>query len=143
MTLRNPRGARRYNDLVQLTRSEATVDEFGHASFGTPTVVKSLYAEVRQMSSTKTMLTFQQADVVGVDIEFRLPMGVYFNGILWRGHEIHFPMPEVLGNRGRIVRVSGWYQVDDPFQAVPPPPDPEPEPTPEPTGEEQTEQEGE
>lgn len=116
MTLRNPRGARRYNDLIQLTYAEATDDDFGHASFGTPVVVKTLYAEVRQMSSTKAMLTFQQADVVGVDIEFRLPAGVTFNGISWRGHDIHFPMPEVLGNRGRILRVSGWYQMDNPVQ---------------------------
>lgn len=141
MTLRKPRGARRYNDRIQLTRTEATADAFGHASFGNPTVVKTLYAEVRQMSSTKTMLTFQQADVVGVDIEFRLPADVTFNGIIWRGHAIHFPTPEVLDNRGRIVRVSGWYQVDNPFQAEPPAPEPEPEPDPEPE-EETTEQEG-
>jgi len=115
MTMRNPRGARRYNDLIQLTWSEATADEFAHAEIGEPEVVLELYAEVRQMSSTKTMLTFQQADVVGVDIEFRLP-GVKFNGINWRGHAVHFPLPEVLDNRGRVVRVSGWYQVDDPVQ---------------------------
>ena len=111
--LRTPKGARRYNDLIQLTWSEATADEFAHASISEPEVVLELYAEVRQMSSTKTMLTFQQADVVGVDIEFRLP-GVKFNGITWRGHSIHFPLQEVLDNRGRVVRVSGWYQVDDP-----------------------------
>ena len=119
MTMRNPRGARRYNDLIQLTRSRAVYDQFGHAAIGEPEVVLELYAEVRQMSSTKTMLTFQQADVVGVDIEFRLP-GVKFDGIIWRGHSVHFPLPEVLDNRGRIVRVSGWYQVDDPVQEAPP-----------------------
>ena len=117
--LRTPRGARRYNDLIQLTWSEAVYDQFAHASIGEPVVVLELYAEVRQMSSTKTMLTFQQADVVGVDIEFRMP-GVKFNGITWRGHSIHFPLPEVLDNRGRVVRVSGWYQVDDPVQEAPP-----------------------
>ena len=119
MTMRSPRGARRYNDLIQLTWSEAVYDQFAHASIGEPEVVLELYAEVRQMSSTKTMLTFQQADVVGVDIEFRMP-GVKFNGITWRGHSIHFPLPEVLDNRGRVVRVSGWYQVDDPVQEAPP-----------------------
>lgn len=118
MTMRNPRGARRYNDLIQLTWADAVYDEFGHASIGEPAVVLELYAEVRQMSSTKTMLTFQQADVVGVDLEFRVP-GVRFNGITWRGHAIHFPTPEVLDNRGRVVRVSGWYQVDNPVQAAP------------------------
>jgi len=126
MSMRNPRGARRYNDLIQLTWTEAVVDEFSHASIGAPVVVLELYAEVRQMSSTKTMLTFQQADVVGVDIEFRLP-GVRFNGITWRGHSIHFPTPEVLDNRGRVVRVSGWYEVDDPVQGDPPAPEPEEE----------------
>lgn len=118
MTMRSPRGARRYNDLIQLTWAEAVYDAFGHASIGEPEVVLELYAEVRQMSSTKTMLTFQQADVVGVDLEFRLP-GVKFNGITWRGHAIHFPLPEVLDNRGRVVRVSGWYQVDNPVQEAP------------------------
>ena len=115
MTMRRPRGARRYNDLIQLTWAEARADEFAHASIGEPEVVLECYAEVRQMSATKTMLTFQQADVVGVDIEFRLPE-VRFNGIIWRGHEVHFPHPDVLDNRGRVVRVSGWYQVDNPVQ---------------------------
>ena len=102
----------------------ATVDRFGHADFGTPEDVLEVYAMVRQMSSTKTMLTFQQADVVGVDIEFRLPdpERFPFNGITWRGHQIHFPTPEILDNRGRIVRVSGWYQVDNPVQENPPAP---------------------
>lgn len=124
MTLRNPRGARRYNDRIRLTWSGATYDRFGHAYIGEAATVLELQAEVRQMSSTKTMLTFQQADVIGVDLEFRLP-AAKFNGIVWRGHTIHFPMPEVLGNRGRVVRVSGWYQVDNPEQDAPPEPDPE------------------
>lgn len=113
--LRTPNGARRYNDLIQLTRAEATSDEFAHASIGRPAVVGEVYAEVRQISATKTMMTFQQADVVGVDLEFRVP-AVTFNGITWRGHEIHFPHPEVLNNRGMLLRVSGWYQVDNPVQ---------------------------
>lgn len=116
--MRNPRGARRYNDLIQLTWAEAVYDQFAHASIQEPEVVLELYAEVRQMSSTKTMLTFQQADVVGVDIEFRMP-DVKFNGIIWRGHSIHFPLPEDPSNRGRVVRVSGWYQIDNPVQEAP------------------------
>ena len=113
MSMRNPRGARRYNDLLQLTRSTATEDAFGHAAVSAPVVVLSVYGQVRQMSSTKTMLTFQQADVVGVDIEIRKP-AVAFDGILWRGHEIHFPTVEDVDNRGRVLRISGWYQVDNP-----------------------------
>ena len=110
---RDPQNARRFNDRIQLTKSTVTIDSMSHASIGEQVVVCEVYAQVRQMSATKTMLTFQQADVVGVDIEFRMP-GVKFNGITWRGHAIHFPTPEVLDNRGRIVRVSGWYQVDNP-----------------------------
>lgn len=113
MPLRNSRGARRYNDRVTLTWAETEADDFAHPSVATPVPVLDVWAEVRQMSATKTMLTFQQADVVGVDIEFRLP-DVRFNGITWRGREINFPRPEVLDNRGRIVRISGWYQVDNP-----------------------------
>ena len=113
--LRTPRGARRYNDRITLTKATSYVDSFGHARVGEPETVLEVYAEVRQMSATKTMLTFQQADVVGVDLEFRLPRAA-FDGIVWRGHVIHFPQPEVLDNRGRIVRVSGWYQVDNPMQ---------------------------
>ena len=128
MPLRTSKGARRYNDRITLTKSVAYADEFAHANIAEVNPVLEVYAEVRQMSSTKTMLTFQQADVVGVDIEFRLP-AVEFDGIIWRGHEVHFPKPEILDNRGRIVRVSGWYQIDDPVQLGPPPaPEPEPEP---------------
>ena len=116
--LRMAKGARRYNDTITLTyRGPATVDDYGHASIGTPATVATVWAEVRQMSATKTMLTFQQADGVGVDIEFRIPP-VNWDGIEWRGHEIHFPTPEVLDDRGRVVRVSGWYQVDNPLQQV-------------------------
>lgn len=118
--LRTSKGARRYNDRITLTKAVAVVDEFSHAEIATPEAVLEVYAEVRQMSSTKTTLTFQQADVVGLDIEFRLP-AVEFDGIIWRGHEVHFPTPEVLDNRGRIVRVSGWYQKDNPVQLDPPP----------------------
>ena len=110
---RDPRGARRFNDRITLTRTTATVDAFGHATISAPVPVLEVYAQVRQMSATKTMLTFQQADVVGVDLEFRLP-DVPFDGITWRGHDIHFPHPEDVDDRGRYVRISGWYQVDNP-----------------------------
>ena len=55
----------------------------------------------------------EQADVIGVDIEFRKPE-VEFDGVTWRGHDIHFPHPEDVDNRGRYLRISGWYQVDNP-----------------------------
>lgn len=112
---RDPQNARRFNDRVILTKAVATVDSMSHAAMGTPRIVLEAYAQVRQMSATKTMLTFQQADVVGVDIEMRKP-AVDFDGIIWRGHEIHFPTPEDVNNRGRYLRVSGWYQADNPVQ---------------------------
>lgn len=113
--LREPKGARRYNDRVTLVRYPVTEDDFGHVTVADPVKVLDVPAEVRQMSATKTMLTFQQADVVGVDIEFRMPgPGHVFDGAVWRGRRIHFPMPENLDDRGRAVRVSGWYQIDTP-----------------------------
>ena len=110
---REPQNARRYNDRITLTRTAATVDGFSHASVSEPVPVLEVHAQVRQMSATKTMMTFQQADVVGVDLEFRRP-AVAFDGITWRGHDIHFPTPEDVDDRGRIIRVSGWYQADNP-----------------------------
>ena len=110
---RDPRNARRFNDRIALTKTTTTVDAMSHASIGSPVVVLEVFAQVRQMSATKTMLTFQQADVVGVDIELRKP-AVDFDGITWRGHEIHFPTPEDVDDRGRYLRISGWYQVDNP-----------------------------
>ena len=63
---------------------------------------------------------FQQAHRLG-DRQFHLPdpERFPFNGITWNGHQIHFPTPEVLDNRGRVVRVSGWYQADNPQQGTP------------------------
>lgn len=110
---REPQNARRYNTRIQLTKTTNAIDEMGHVAVGEPEVVLEVYAEVRQMSATKTMLTFQQADVVGIDIEMRKP-AVDFDGITWNGHEIHFPTPEDLDNRGRTLRISGWYQADNP-----------------------------
>ena len=117
-TLRNPKGARRYNDRITLTLRTVSADEFAHATVSDPAPVLEVWAEVRQMSATKAMMTFQQADVVGVDIEFRTPYGVVFNGITWRGHDIHFSQPENVDDRGRYLRVTGWYQLDNPLYQV-------------------------
>lgn len=113
MSIFSPRGARRYQNRVTLTMTTADADTFGHPAMAEPVAVGTVYAEVRQMSATKTMLTFQQADVVGVDMEFRLP-SFAFNGAIWKGHQVHFPTPEVVDERNRIVRISGWYQKDNP-----------------------------
>lgn len=112
MPLRQSYGARRYNELIALTYAQAEVDEFGHATIGEAVEVCRTYAYVRQMSASKTMLTFQQADVIGLDIEMRNP-GVVFNGLWYRGHLVRFSEPEQL-ERGRILRISGFYQQDNP-----------------------------
>lgn len=108
--LREARGARRFNTLVTLTYSEKIVDDYGHASYADAVDIADVYASVARMSATKTMMTFQQADVVGLEIELREP-NVAFNGLRYDGHDVHFSEPEPM-ERGRILRITGWYQVD-------------------------------
>ncbi|MBQ2002531.1 MAG: hypothetical protein II240_04465 [Bacteroidaceae bacterium] len=108
--LREANGARRYNTLVTLTYSERVVDDYGHASYDEPMDMAEVYASVVRMSATKTMMTFQQADVVGLEIELREP-NVAFNGLRYDGHDVHFSEPEPM-ERGRILRIQGWYQID-------------------------------
>lgn len=108
--LRDAQGARRYNEPVVLTQAEATRDDYGHVSFAEPVEVLPVYAYVRQMSASKTLATFQQVDVIGLDIEFRKP-SVEFNGLRWKGHDVHFSQAE---DDGRILRIAGYYQTDDP-----------------------------
>ena len=108
--MRNAQGARRFNTLVTLTYSEKVVDDFGHASYVDAVDVADVYASVTKMSASKTLMTFQQADVVGLEIELREP-NVAFNGLRYEGHDVHFSEPEPM-ERGRILRIQGWYQVD-------------------------------
>lgn len=108
--MREGKGARRYNTLVTLTYSEAIVDEYGHKSYADAVDMADVYASVARMSATKTLMTFQQADVVGLEIELREP-NVAFNGLRYEGHDVHFSEPEPM-ERGRILRIQGWYQVD-------------------------------
>lgn len=108
--MREGKGARRYNSLVTLTYSEKMEDEYGHASYSDPFDMADVYASVSRMSTQKTLMTFQQADVVGLEIELREP-NVAFNGLRYEGHDVHFSEPEPM-ERGRILRIQGWYQVD-------------------------------
>lgn len=108
--MREGKGSRRYNTLVTLTYSEKVVDDFGHASYADAVDIADVYASVVRMSATKTLMTFQQADVVGLEVELREP-NVVFNGLRYDGHDVHFSEPEPI-ERGRILRISGWYQVD-------------------------------
>lgn len=125
MNLRHPKGARRYNEPVTLTFAAATRDRFGHASEAAPVPVLGVYAHVQRMSADKTLRTFQQADVVGVEVEFRTPAVKHvWNGLEWRGHRVHTNAPEDVEGRGRYVRVSGWYTEDNPVQQEPPAPTP-------------------
>ena len=131
------KGTRRFNDVVTLTYATPTRDDLGHATMGEAAAVATIYADVQRMSATRTMMTFEQADVVGLEIEFRDPgEGVTYNGLRWHGHDVNFAAPERLDNRGRIIRIQGWFQQDNPeivTPAPPPtPPTPDPEPTPEP-----------
>lgn len=103
-------GARRFNTLVTLTYSEKVVDDFGHASYADAVDIADVYASVSRMSAQKTLMTFQQADVIGLEIELREP-NVAFNGLRYDDHDVHFSEPEPL-ERGRILRITGWYQVD-------------------------------
>ena len=95
---------------MTLTYSEKVVDDFGHASYADAVDIADVYASVVRMSASKTLMTFQQADVIGLEIELREP-NVAFNGLRYDGHDVHFSEPEPV-ERGRILRLSGWYQVD-------------------------------
>ena len=108
--LREGKGARRFNTPVTLTNSERVVDDYGHATYKAAEAVGEVYANVVVMSASKTLMTFQQADVVGLDIELRDP-GISFNGICYNGHEVHFSEP-IPSERGMILRITGWYQID-------------------------------
>lgn len=109
------KGARRCNDAVLLTYALPEAGGMGHAVISAARPVLKVWADVQRMSATKTAMTFQLADVVGVEIEFRNPGdGLIWNGIRWAGHDIHFAAPERVDNRGRWIRVQGWYQQDNP-----------------------------
>lgn len=108
-------GSRRFNDVVTLTYATPTLGTMGHAGVGESVAVATIFADVQRMSATRTMMTFEQADVVGLEIEFRNPGdAVVYNGLRWRGHDVYFATPERLDNRGRIIRIQGWYQQDNP-----------------------------
>jgi hypothetical protein len=111
--LRQPQNARRYNERIVLTYAEVVVDDYGHASLAEAVPVLEIYAYVRQMSASKSMMTFQQANAVGLDIELRNPH-IQFNGLRYRGHDVFFAQPEDVDGRGRILRLSGWNQTDNP-----------------------------
>lgn len=111
--LRETHNARRYNEPVTLLLERSVDDGYGHASVSDPEAVLGCFAYVRQMSAARTAMTFQLADVIGLEIELRNP-GVEFNLIGWRGHRVHFAQPEDADMRGRVLKIQGWYQTDEP-----------------------------
>lgn len=110
--LRETHNARRYNEPVTLLRERSMEDGYGHVAVMEREKVLECFAQVRQMSSSRTAMTFQLADVIGLDIELRNPE-VGFNLISWRGHRVHFAQPEDADMRGRVLKIQGWYQIDD------------------------------
>lgn len=96
-----------------LAKSTVTEDDYGHPSVGAPAEVLKVYASVRQMSATKTMLTFQQADIIVLEIEFRT-VNVDYNCIIWQGHVLHFSQPEIVDMRGWTTKLTAWYNIDNP-----------------------------
>lgn len=111
--LRQPRNARRYTQPVELRYSAPQADGYGHVSLGEPVTVLRAFASVTRMSESKTMMTFQQADAVGVEIEMRWTP-VLFNSIRWQGHDIVFSAPDNAGQRDRVMRITGYYVVRNP-----------------------------
>jgi len=103
--------ARRVDQRVTLTYTTTAADEYGRTSFGTPVDGESVYAEVKRMSANRTLLTFQLADVVGLEITMRMPASIP-NGIKYDGHDVHFTVPEDVNGRGRLLRILGYYQID-------------------------------
>ena len=101
------------NQQITLAKAAVTTDDYGHPQLGTPQPVMKVYACVRQMSATKTMLTFQQADIIGVEIEFR-HVNVDFNCVIWNGHVCFFSQPENVDGRGWYTRLTAWYNIDNP-----------------------------
>ena len=73
--------------------------------------VLEVYADVKQMSDSKTLLTYQLADVVGVEMWIRAT-DVTFDGCRWRDHVITVSSVEDVDNRGRWMHITGYYSKD-------------------------------
>jgi len=106
------KGARKFNQIVTLTKSQVSTDDFGHTVWADPVTVANIWASVERMTASKTLATFQLADVIGLDIQFHNPVGLDYNGLTYQGHDVHFATPEDVDGRGRVVRIIGYYQQD-------------------------------
>ena len=113
------KGTRRFQQQITLAKAPVTIGNLGHAVLGAPVDVLTVPASVTQMSATSAAVTFQMADIVGLDIEFRNP-NVEYNTIKWQGRIVNFAQPTNVDQRGRFIRIQGWYQIDDPLAAASP-----------------------
>jgi len=100
-----------YHDRITLTLAPVTASALGAPVLGTPAVVGEVWASVKRMSTYKSMMTFQQADVIGLEIEMRAH-GIEFNGMAWEGHKLSFASPDTTDPR--LIRVNAYYQIDNP-----------------------------
>lgn len=105
------KNARRFDQLVTISFEGVVADDYGQADFSEAGESMEVHASVVRMSAHRTMLTFQLADVIGVEIEMRNP-GRIPNHITWLGHDIHFTEPLDVDGRGRLLRFTGYYQQD-------------------------------
>lgn len=110
-----------YHDRITLTYAAVTTSALGAPILGTPSVVAEVWANVRRMSAYKAMMTFQQADVIGLEIEMR-QHGLNYNGMRWEGHTLAYGNPDTTDPR--VIKVNAYYQIDDPA-LTPVPPTPE------------------
>lgn len=100
-----------YHDRLTLTYAPVRTSDLGAAVVGAETSRSEVWASVRRMSATKAMMTFQQADIVGLDIEMR-QHGILFNGIEWQGRKLNYAAPDTTDPRR--IKIQAYYQADDP-----------------------------
>ena len=103
--------SRQLTSQIMLTRRSTVEDAFGHQHLSDPVHALEAYADVKQMSDSKTLLTYQLADVVGVEMWIRATDDS-FDGCRWRGHVITVSSVEDVDNRGRWMHITGYYSKD-------------------------------
>lgn len=105
------KGTRRFDQIVTISFDGVVADDYGRADFSESGESMDVHASVTRMSAHRTLLTFQLADVIGVEIEMRNP-GRVPSHITWKGHDIHYTEPLDVDGRGRLLRFTGYYQED-------------------------------
>lgn len=100
-----------YHERLTLTYAPVRTSDLGAAVVGAVVERTEVWASVRRMSATKAMMTFQQADIVGLDIEMR-QHGIMYNGIEWEGRKLNYAAPDTTDPRR--IKIQAYYQADDP-----------------------------